>query len=176
MQINVMSNIKDVKRKMTKAQKVIIPKATSMALNKTLSKTYTFVVREVAKVTGFKQKDLRQLISKRRASARYQEAVITVRGKAPNLIRFNARETAKGVTATAWGERKIYHGAFIGNQGRTVFHRTSEKSQPIEVNYGPRPWREFLRQEVDKASSLFAVKNFQTEFHRAVQFKLSKIR
>jgi hypothetical protein len=175
MQINVMSNIKDVKRKMTNVEKVVIPKATSMALNKTLSKTYTFVVREVAKATGFKQKDLRQLISKRRANARYQEAVITVRGKAPNLIRFNARQTKTGVSSTAWGHRKNNEGAFIANQGRTVFHRTSEKSHPIKPNYGPRPWREFLRQEIDKSSSLVAVKNFNTEFIRAVNFKLGKL-
>ena len=98
MQIKVTSTIKDVKRKMTKAQRAVIPKATTQSLNKTLTRTYTFAVRELTKATGIKQKELRQLIIKHKASIRFQEASILVRHKAPNLIRFNARENKRGVS------------------------------------------------------------------------------
>ena len=175
MQINVMSNIKDVKRQMTKVERKVLPKATSQALNKTLTRAYTFVVRETAKATGMKQKDLRQLVSKKKASARYQEAMIIIRGKAPNLIRFNARENAVGVSATSWGNRKTYHGAFIGNSGRTVFARTSAKNLPIRALPGARPPREVVRQKIEEATAVFGIKQFQKEFARAVNLQLSRM-
>ena len=53
MQIKVMSNIKDIKRKMTKAQRAVIPKATSKSLNKTMARTYTFVVSLKSPVQSF---------------------------------------------------------------------------------------------------------------------------
>jgi hypothetical protein len=175
MQISVMSNIKDVKRKMTKVERKVIPKATSQALNKTLTRAYTFVVRETAKATGMKQKDLRQLVSKNKASARHQEALIIIRGNAPNLIRFNARQNKAGVSATSWGNRKTYEGAFIANSGRTVFARTSDKRLPIKALHGARPPREVVRQKIDEATAVFGIKQFQTEFARAVNLQLARM-
>ena len=176
MKISVMSNIKDVKRKMSKVERSVIPKATSQSLNKTLTRAYTFVIRETAKATGMKQKDLRQLVSKKKASARYQEAMIIIRGKAPNLIRFNARENAVGVSATSWGKRKTYDGAFIGNSGRTVFARKSKQRLPIKSLYGASPPREVVRQKIDEATAVFGIKQFQKEFARAVNLQLSRIK
>ena len=172
MQIKVMSNIKDVKRKMTKAQKAVIPKATYQSLNKTMARTYTFAVRKLTKATGIKQKELRQLISKHKASIRFQEASILVRHKAPNLIRFNARENKKGVSATSWGPHKTYEGAFI--QGRTVFARKGQARLPLKSLYGAMPSRELLRQNIDKESATFGIKQFKIEFDRAVQYQLSR--
>ena len=174
MQIKVMSNIKDVKRKMTKAQRAVIPKATYQSLNKTMARTYTFAVRKLTKATGIKQKELRQLISKHKASIRFQEASILVRHKAPNLIRFNARENKKGVSATSWGHRKNYEGAFIANQGRTVFARKGQARLPLKSLYGAMPSRELLRQNIDKESATFGIKQFKIEFDRAVEYQLSR--
>ena len=47
-----------------------------------------------------------------------------------SLIKFGARQTKKGVSAKAWGKRKIYRGAFIGggrNSGkRLVFKKLKD--------------------------------------------------
>ncbi len=174
MKIDVRRNIKEVSKTMSKLDRQVIPKATVTALNRSKDRMYTKVVRELAKATGIKQKELRQLMLKFKATYASREAGFTVRGKAPNLIRFNARQTKKGVSATAWGKRRVYAGSFIGNDGRTVFARKSAKRLPIKSLYGPAPPRELLREKIDQAAKLFGIEQFKTELRRAITKHLAR--
>ncbi len=170
MKIDVRSNIKEVSKTMSKLDRQVIPKATVMGLNKGITNVRTQVVRRVSKTTGIKQKHLRQLITVSKAGkVKGPVAVFALREKYPNLIRFNARKVKLGVSATAWGFRKIYEGAFIGNKGRTVFARETKKNLPIEALPGPSAAVQMVREKIDEAVAAIGIDKFNAEFQRQIQ-------
>lgn len=129
-------------------------KATQMALNKVAEKGRAEVVRGVTERFAIKSADVRVSIALRRATRKSSGlmAVIDVfgsptkRGRSMNMIRFLAalqqqrargsKATKKqiaalgqqlGFTITKGGGLKQIPGAFVGNKGRTIFHRVDGK-------------------------------------------------
>ena len=96
--------------------------------------------------------------------------------RAPNLIRFKATQNKKGVAASAWGKRKTYRGAFIGNSGRTVFARTSKTRLPIKPLYGPSVSNEMKRPYAQAIARKTIKERFPINFNQALKFNLSKLR
>lgn len=79
-----------------------------------------------------------QYVSIKAASPRRLAALIKGSGRPLNLIRFNARQTKRGVSHRAYGRRQTAEGAFIGNSGRTVFVRKGRKrSAGVRPAWGP---------------------------------------
>ena len=126
--ISVTADVKKAKKQLSRIQKKVLPKTISQALNKTAGNVQTQLVRAIARETGIKpQKVVKARTRVFKSSPRTLRATVEVmETRAPNLIRFKATQNKKGVAASAWGKRKTYRGAFIGNSGRTVFARTSK--------------------------------------------------
>lgn len=106
----------------------IVPQAASAALNRVATSARKVAVDTIRKETNIKASAVRKYVTTSKSNKTTLTATIRASKYAPNLINFGAREVKKGVSANAWGKRKIYRGAFIGNKGRTVFVRTDYKA------------------------------------------------
>ena len=130
----------DVKKAMAMLQQVkssLIPAATVSALNRVATTARSVAVREIRGQTAIKASDVRKYVTVRKASRADMTAEIKARAYAPNLMRYGAREVKQGVSANAWGKRKIYRNAFIGNRGRTVFARVdSDRKSGLRKRVG----------------------------------------
>lgn len=174
MQVDIKADIAAARRRLSDAQRRIIPAATNRALNRTGDHANTLTVRELSGITGLKQKDVRAAMQRTRSNFGNLTYRLAAIGRALNLIRFSARQTQKGVTATAWGKRKLYKGTFIANQGRTVFVRESKARLPIKAVHGPSLPREFARVEfMAKLKESVTVK-WRAEFSAQLNYYLNK--
>lgn len=185
MKIDIKADVAAARRRLNNTQRQVLPKAVARALNRTGDHANTLTVRGLAKVSGLKQKDVRAAMARTRATWNRLSYLISATGRALNLIRFGARATKKGVSAAAWGVRKIYRGTFIANQGRTVFRRTHGKYMPsrkgntkhseaIVPMHGPSLPREFGRAEfLSNLKTAVAVK-WRDEFSRQLNYYLNK--
>ncbi len=163
-------------RSMGQIPRFIVPRAINAAINKTSSKVRTIVIREVAKETGLKQKEVRQFVSLRKSNLRTFTGIIRSIGRTLNLIRFNARQTKVGVSAKAWGVTRVYRGAFIANQGRTVFIRISRKRVPIRPLHGPSIPRTIINQKIYPAQDKVVRAEHPKNLRREFEFRIQKLR
>lgn len=176
--ITVDSNIKEAMKSLSKAQYQVIPKAVSSALNKTARTVMKEVRRDVAKDTGLKQKEVAERMTLVKSSKFTQSVTIRMEGRWFNLIRFNARQTKKGVKAKAWGKPKLYRGAFIGkgrNNNRLVFARTSKKRLPIKALVGPSPAVEFNKRIQGDEFRRRVIGRFEKVFNQELNYRLGKL-
>lgn len=180
MRIDVRADLSQARAALRYYQREAVPKAAASALNRVGQHANTLAVRELADIAGLKQKDVREAMSRTRATWNNLETRLKAIGKALNLIRFSARQTKAGVTASAWGKRRLYPGTFIGNQGRTVFKRriiggTRAGRLPIDPVHGPSLPREFARetflQKLEQAVTL----KWRAEFAAQLRYYLGKI-
>lgn len=176
MQISIRSNVKQVTRGLTRVQRKVIPGATVTALNKVRKEAATAAVKVLAKDMGLAQNKIKPAVSETKASLNDPVASIGFSGRALNLIRFNARQVKKGVSAKAWGKTRTYKGAFIANSGRTVFTRTTKKRLPIKPLYGPSIPKTFVEGTADKALADKVRDRFPILFKTAIKFMLSKLK
>ena len=172
--ITIDSNIKEMTRALTRVQKRVIPQATSAAINKTARTVFKEIKRDVAKDTGLKQKDVAERMTLIKSNKYNQSATIHMRGRWFNLIRFNARQTKKGVRAKAWGKSKLYKGAFIANKGRTVFARKGKKRLPIRGLVGPNPGVEFRKRLQAPGFQKRVINRFEKVFAQELNYRLNK--
>ncbi len=72
-----------------------------------------------------------------------------------------------GLKVTIYGKRKLIERAFIGNQGRTAFIRTSRRPKPIISLKGPSSRRQFLNKNKNIMARVWgstAEERFHIEF------------
>jgi hypothetical protein len=146
MQISVKHDLDKLQRNLNDFQKKQLPKATWWALNQTGARVGRQMVKEVAKEAGVSQKDLKRRGFYVTARAKLKDLVFEVRSRygAIPLKDFKPVQTKNGVRARAWGQKKVYEGAFIVNSiGRHVFKRRTGKRLPIDKLHGPIPFKMF---------------------------------
>ena len=137
------------------------PKVLGPAINKVAEKARAEISRAIPQEYAVKASEVRNAVSLRKARSGNLEATITVfgstsrRGRSMNLIHFLAAVQQAGkamktrgakaskadlsalnrqlgfLIKRGGGLRKI-DGAFVGNQGRTIFRRTGKARLPIE--------------------------------------------
>lgn len=154
MEIAIRTNFPKVQRKLDALQKDVAARALASAVNKTLDRAKTAMVREIAAEFVVKQAYVRERLRIRRATRKgglyaIEGALIGGgnRGRSANIIAFveksvtlaEAKRRAKAGTQNQLfvrikrgAGRKPLKGAFIGNKGRTVFQRVGKSRLPIE--------------------------------------------
>lgn len=151
--------------------------AAARAINRAISSARTVAVRDLSKSTGIRpQAAIRDRLPIKQANARRLAAEIQVHAYTPNLARFAARQTKHGVSAAAWGKRKIYRGTFLGNQGRTVFKRVGKERLPIAPVHGPRMAKEFIKPAVTKAMNKVAGERWRKELNHELARRAKMVR
>jgi len=154
-------NMDKVQDALNTIQKGLREKAIGPALNRTAEKARAELARAIPEEYAVRAAEVRNAVSLRKARSGNLEATITVfgstsrRGRSMNLIHFlsavqQAGKTIKkrGVKASKsdlsalnrqlgflikrGGGLKKIEGAFVGNQGRTIFRREGKARLPIE--------------------------------------------
>lgn len=178
MQVTLSSDIKQLRNNLSKLEREVLPQAINRSINRVGAKSQTQVRRHVAKEVGITQKVLNQrgFFARIRSSVRTLTFSIIVKYGAIPLKDFNPRQTKKGVTARAWGQRKVYEGAFIAETlGRHVFVRKTKKRLPIKKLYGPIPSRLADTPEVERKVGQVIQESFGVELRRNVTFYATKL-
>ncbi|MDH5528029.1 MAG: phage tail protein [Nitrospirota bacterium] len=186
--LNITADIRKTERWLTRVQKKAVPKAASMAINRVAITVRKESVRGISKATSLKQKRVREaVVIAVKARRTHLVAVVAARPKGINLIEFvtkgkrvpNAFRRKAGVSAKAWGERKVYKGSFVGrgrNSGKPlVFARTSAQPRPLKTIHGPSIPRTFVQEEINRVMVATASRRWPIEFDRALRFALSRV-
>ena len=178
MQVTLSSDIKQLRNNLSKLEREVLPQAINRSINRVGAKSQTQVRRHVAKEVGITQKVLNQrgFFARIRSSVRTQTFSIIVKYGAIPLKDFNPRQTKKGVTARAWGKRKVYEGAFVSETlGRHVYVRKTKNRLPIKKLYGPIPSRLTDTPEVERKVAKVINESFGVELRRNVTFYATKL-
>jgi len=151
------------------------------ALNATINRMVTTIrkegVKKLSKLTGLKQKKLRESIVLIKSNINTLRAVIKARGKPFNLASFSAKvKRVKGrnvgVNAKPWNRKRFFKGGFILNvPGSPVFKRTSGGIKPM---FGPGVTRESLQAPIIALYNKTALRRFREEFPRQLKHRMSK--
>lgn len=128
------------------------PAALARALNWTGDKARTTATRILAQVAGLSYGRTRKEIKTKRAQRYDLEYDISVSGMPFSLQAFGAHQTARGVSAAPWGQRRIFpHTFIVAKLGGQVFVREGSARMPIRKLWGPSLPKEFVRDVVPKA-------------------------
>lgn len=174
-EVSVKGDVRQVLRSLKGLEKKVIEKATVSALNRTVKQGFRLTLRHMAKNVGLTQKVLaKEFFRMFKATRSRMDAVILARPHVPNLIRFAAKQRKTGVSAKIYGRTKTHAGAFIANQERTVFKRTSAKRLPIKPLFGPSFAKELLNFEKTGALDTLVRKKFPVHFARDLRFFINR--
>lgn len=155
MQISIKTDFVGVQKALDSMQRGIREKALASAINKTIEQARTQMTREITSEYAVERAYVRDRLQIRRAS--FKAGVFGMsaelvggdgRKRSANMIRFvnkfvtlvQIRKAAKTGTTPQLqfkvrraGGKQVITGAFIGNNGRTVFIRTTDKRLPIKA-------------------------------------------
>lgn len=132
MELSLKTNFPDVMADVRALPGDVGAKALASAVNKGLDQARTAMSREIRAEFNITADKVNAAL--RVQGATYKGGIYqivgwlespTKRGRSINVIAFSARQTSRGVTVKIkkQGGRQLLAGAFIGNQGRTVFTR-----------------------------------------------------
>lgn len=168
--LDVKADIKKVERQLDATKRKHIPKATSRAINKAITKTRTEARRDVAKQMNIPQKRIKDSFSLKKASPTQLIATLFGRGNPIKLIYFNGtRQFKKGVKSAAYGVKRLYEGTFIATVGaghKGVFRRKGDDRLPIKELYGPSVPKAMSEQTIQDKMDKVAKPTFLKEFKR----------
>lgn len=174
MRFDVRGDVEGLKHYLSDTQRRKLPQITVRALNRTAEQVRTHAVKELkgraSDEAGLGVSGFRRAIAIRRATRVSLTATLSASGKAIPLILFGARQTASGVSASPWGRRRGYKGAFIttmpsGHRG--VFRRASKARLPIRELYGASLPREFIKRDIVNAMQSVAAQLWDKNFRQA---------
>jgi len=155
MEINVRTDFRDVENKLNKLSNELQLRVIPAAVNKVAAKASTEMTRSIAAEFNLKSSEIRGKLKLRRAQrnvakwfATLEPVATSRRGGSLNVIRFmektvslaEAKRRRKSGTQNQLrfqilkkGGKKTITGAFIGNNGRTVFVRIGKERLPIRA-------------------------------------------
>jgi hypothetical protein len=196
--INVKANVKPAVDHLNRIAKNLGDKALTSALNKTMAQVRTQMIRGITAEYAIKAADVRERLQLRRASRRGMQFTATLIGnpagrakRAMNVIRFlersvslaQARKRRKSGTLGVLrfkirraGGLQTIKGAFISNNGRTVFRRTGKARLPIEAVQTIGVPQMFQAKKVQIPVQRWITANFPIIFRHEMAYFLSTVR
>jgi hypothetical protein len=165
-------NIKKFSKNLKRMGKEI-DKGIISSLNKTNTTMSTRASRELAKITGLKQKEVKKGMSKKKATNDFLSSIF-VRGKAKNVYSFAGRATKRGVRAKPWNNGKEFKGAFVLH-GRAAMVRTSKNSKPLKPLFGPSLRNEFNKNVLTNDFKSHSKRRFKDLFYKEMEFRKKKV-
>jgi hypothetical protein len=168
--IKVKTNFPEVTRQLDQLHSDLVKRALVRAFNRTIEQARTDMSREIRKEFNITAAKVNAALRIERATfhdLRGPQATLLVpaqRGRSLNLINFGARQTRRGVSVQVkkGSGRKVIPGAFIANDGKTVFKRVGKARLPIKA-----------LQTIDIAQ-MFNSKKIMATVERAMREKFKK--
>lgn len=168
LKVDVQMDMASLTRALNAIERDAIRPAAVQALNRVARTVKSRAVKAISAETGMKQASIRDLIAIRQATKLGLIAEVSASRHAPNLIHYSARQTKRGVSASAWRKRKVYKGTFIANKGRTVFRRVGKGRLPIKPVFGPSLPRTFINKTTHAVMTRTINERFPVEFNAAL--------
>lgn len=189
--ISIQNNFPEVAAALRRVSFDVGNKAVTRALNTTIVQGQTQAAREISKEFRITSTKVRERLSIRRASARGSlrlEATLEAgrrgKGRSLNLIQFvenkvslaEGRRRAKSGIASQVrfqikrsGGKKVIKGAFIANQGRTVFIREGKSRLPIKALSTIDVPQMFNSRRINTTIRTVMIQRFGTNFNRELR-------
>jgi hypothetical protein len=163
-------------------EREVFPQAVSRAINRAANAVRTHTARAVSKAMGVKQKVVRDRVGVMGTNPSNIDrgAIIRIRGSALNLIHFQARQTAKGVSTAPWGGRRLFRSAFIV-RGKAVMRRQRDGAGfvgrlPIEPMRGPGIAKTAAGEEIARERRALASSTLTSELRRQLDLLTARLR
>lgn len=185
--IKVTQDLKNIERRLTKAQRKVIPQAATSAINRTAKSVKSLAIKTVSKQTGAQNKVVKTRIDERKATRATLTATLLFKKRAINLILFVAK--AKRVPGAFRAQRgvkaktkklRVFAGTFIGTgsggQKKLVFRRTTDSRRPIEAVPGPNITARLRSKKLRKILDIKGRLVFDKELDRQLTFRLKKLK
>lgn len=168
-----------------RAEQEQITRAQARALNRTAENLRTEAGREIRKEYNVTLRGVRQASKIVRASTRskYPKAEVTFSGRPINLVEFDARQTARGVTVKVKtrGARRLIEHAFLqtikGGQNagkKGVFRRVGKKRYPIRFHPSISIPQMTEVRAVQGALLKFGAERYEVNLRQQLAFELSR--
>lgn len=179
MKLTISHNLQEVQQAIDRLHKDVAAQATARAVNRTIEQAKTAMSREIRAEFNISASKVNESLRINRATYKnglYQiEASLespSKRGRSLNLINFDARTTRQGVTVRIkkGGGRKLLKGAFIANQGRTVFRRVGKERLPIEALQTIEVANMFNTKRINACVVKFMLDKFPQIFEREARY------
>jgi hypothetical protein len=181
--LDVRADFRQIDRQLQPLTAKLRDRVVAAALNKTADKAKTEMKRQITGEFAIKASDVGGQLKVSRASAKGSmlvaelEAFSRRRGRrSRNVALFRARQTSRGVTVQIKrsGGRKLIKGAFIGNQGRTVFERVGKSRLPIKGVETIDVPQMFNMRRVNRAVVAKILRELPVEVERALKAALAR--
>lgn len=196
--INIKADVQPTIDYLNKLAKSLGDQVITSALNKTVAQARTQIIRGITSEYAIKAADVRERLQIQRASRAGMQFTATLLGnpagrakRAMNVIRFierkvtlaEARRRGKAGTLGVLrfkirraGGMQTIAGAFIANNGRTVFRRVGKGRLPIEPVQTIGVPQMFQARKVQIPVQRWISENFPRIFDREVRYFLSTVK
>lgn len=155
-----------------------IARVNYLSVNETARQTALVAARAISKASGLPAGETKKRITVQKARKGTAEAAVIATGRPIPLYDFQARQRSKGVSAKAWGVRKVYPHTFIATMptGHTgVFKRGYKVSRlPIKEVWGPGIPGTMAKDEIMNAVTTFAGDRLRVNVARQVDRALRR--
>lgn len=191
-QVSVKADMRRVVLQLGRLQEEVTGKAAARALNRTAVTIRAEASREIRKVYNLKAAELRDELRLTRATARSLRAVVSAKGRRLTLMRFNAKQNARGVAVTIKrGQRETIKSAFIrpGTGGNPVVFARGVYTRSKFPEFVPGKPRKpitalktlsipvmFSQQAITQALERIAHATFARNFRHELTFAASRVR
>jgi hypothetical protein len=184
--ITISTDFPQVAKRLDQLHADVSSKALARSVNRTLEQARTGMTREITKEFNIKRAKVVETLSIKRATFKAGRFTIEgylqskgKRGRALNVINFAARQNHKpgggvSVAIRRGAGRKLIRGAFIANQGRTVFRRVGDTRLPIEAVQTIDVPQMFNTRRVNAVVVKLMREKFPVIFEREAKFYLSR--
>jgi hypothetical protein len=187
MQLSIKADFAGVQKALNQLQADIAKTVTVRTVNRTTELARTAMSREIRAEYNITAAKVREKLVIKRASLKAGRFEVEAellsrdpRGKrrSVNLINFAARANRKGVVTVkvkkGGARKRVGPRAFIGNKGRTVFERTSDKRLPIRPVQTVDVPQMFNTRAVNRKVMQVIRQRLPEVFERELAFALSK--
>lgn len=181
--IDVRHNIREAAANMAKLKDQLQDRAIGAAVRKTVDKARAEMTRQITGEFNIKARDVRSQLKiyYGRAGGVVKVAKLEAFGRrrgnsSRNVMLFAARQAKKGVSVAIKRSsgRKVIAGAFIANQGRTVFIREGKSRLPIRGVETIDIPQMFNTRRINEAVVKKIQADFPVELSRAISMFLAK--
>ena len=152
-----------------------VNKAVSSSINRTLSKLRTRIKRRISQSTGVPQKNITQFMKVRKAGGPRPQGSISISGRTPNAIHFNAKEQKKALSHRSFRKTIKTKTGFIA-KGKALRRKPNSKRLPVRPVYGPNIARAFGAPKNMVVYKRFARNVLRNEYNARLEFFLSRVK
>lgn len=181
---SIKTNFPEVQRKLEALRKDIAERATVSAINKTTTQAKSQMSRAITGEFNIAASKVKE--SLRVVRARYSFGGLSIearlespstRGRSLNLINFDAKQTAKGVSVKVRkaSGRKLIAGAFIANKGRTVFQRQGGVMPSRSRYKGTKHAEQIKALQTIEVAQMFNTKRINAKVVQFIEAKLPEV-